>query len=323
MPKSSPPTAASIRSFVRNNLLASPDFSRLYTGVLVSEGYNPKQAKDLAEQYQKKFGVNMPTRSKTKICTHIKVSGVRCGSPALRGEQFCYFHQRMIRTVKSPHSRLHHVALLENEQAIQASLMEVVNALVRGTIDLKRGELILRALNAAVRNSRRAHFNLESDEMVTQLPDFESEHEPINVTAGNQYAAALAAQVPPANQPQSIANVPSNRIEPEQPPKAKELALPKKQNTESNSPAEIKEAASAKEQKIERKPPLGVKEPAAPKEEKIAAHGASRGTGENQMEQAPQGAKENPLSLKSKSPPLRLRSGRALSAKNELRMGTR
>ena len=82
-----------------------------------------------------------------KICTHIKVTGVRCGSPALRGEQFCYFHQRMIRGVQIPStSRLHPVALVENEEAIQASLMEVINALARNTIDLRRADLILKAL---------------------------------------------------------------------------------------------------------------------------------------------------------------------------------
>ena len=94
-----------------------------------------------------------------KNCTHIKVTGVRCGSPALREEQFCYFHQRMLRTVKGPPaSRIHHAALLEDEESIQASLMEVVNALLRGTIELKRAELILRALNTAVRNIRRVNF---------------------------------------------------------------------------------------------------------------------------------------------------------------------
>ncbi|MGA2745970.1 MAG: hypothetical protein ABSE44_14835 [Candidatus Sulfotelmatobacter sp.] len=106
-----------------------------------------------------------------KTCTHIKVTGVRCGSPALRGEQFCYFHQRMLRTVTVPRSRLHPVAMLENEEAIQASIMEVVNALIRGTIELRRGELILRALNAAVRNARRVRFDNDS-KMVTQVPDY-------------------------------------------------------------------------------------------------------------------------------------------------------
>jgi hypothetical protein len=36
-----------------------------------------------------------------KRCTHIKVTGHRCGSPALRGEHFCYFHARMIKGVRS------------------------------------------------------------------------------------------------------------------------------------------------------------------------------------------------------------------------------
>ncbi len=178
-----------IKSIVRNTLLASPDFPRLYADLLTSQGYNPKHAMNLAVRYQKKFGANMPAHTNVKTCTHIKVTGVRCGSPALRGEDFCYFHQRMLRTVKAPNSRLHHVALLENEEAIQASLMEVVNALIRGTIDLKRGELILRALNAAVRNSRRTRFNVDSTQMVKQLPNFDSDHEPITVATGLHYDA--------------------------------------------------------------------------------------------------------------------------------------
>jgi hypothetical protein len=59
-----------------------------------------------------KYRANMPTYPNVKVCTHIKVTGVRCDSPALRGEQFCYFHQRMIRGVRTPpHSRLHPIAL--------------------------------------------------------------------------------------------------------------------------------------------------------------------------------------------------------------------
>ena len=106
-----------------------------------------------------------------KNCTHIKVTGVRCGSPALRGEQFCYFHQRMLRTVKGPDSRVHHAALLEDEESIQASLIEVVNALLRGTIEIKRAELVLRALNTAVRNIRRVRFGRNAD-MIREIPTY-------------------------------------------------------------------------------------------------------------------------------------------------------
>jgi hypothetical protein len=167
-------TAASIKSFVRKILLASPDFPRLYADVLIHYAPNSFEAKILAQSYEKIVAHIERTKrmSNLKSCTHIKVTGVRCGSPTLRGEQFCYFHQRMLRTVKDPASRIHHHALLEDEESIQASLMEVVNSLLRGTIELKRAELILRALNTAVRNIRRVKFGLHSDEMVREIPNY-------------------------------------------------------------------------------------------------------------------------------------------------------
>jgi hypothetical protein len=126
----------------------------------------------------------MPLNKNVRFCTHIKVNGARCGSPALRGEVFCYFHQRMIRGVRTPtKSRLHPIALIENEEGIQASLMEVINALVRNTIDFRRAQLILRALHIAVKNSPRVHFNIHDNEMVREVPE---------------YPAANAAQKPPS-----------------------------------------------------------------------------------------------------------------------------
>jgi len=111
----------------------------------------------------------MPSQS----CTHIKVTGVRCDSPALRGEQFCYFHQRMHRGVRTPpQARLHPVALIEDEESIQAALMEVINALMRNTIDLKRAALILRALHIAVKNAGRVKIGVESRSAVTEIPDY-------------------------------------------------------------------------------------------------------------------------------------------------------
>jgi len=195
IPKTAPLSviAASIKSNVRNILLASPDFPRLYADVVLTYAPNSNEARILAPHYQKiidavnaqttqtettntetkqtkiKTRTNMPN---VKSCTHIKVTGVRCGSPALRGEPFCYFHQRLLRGVKGPDSRLHRVALLEDEEAIQASVMEVVNALVRGTIELKRAELVLRALNTAVRNSRRVRFHANSDKMIKEIPTY-------------------------------------------------------------------------------------------------------------------------------------------------------
>jgi hypothetical protein len=115
----------------------------------------------------------MSLNKNIRVCTHIKVNGVQCGSPALRGEVFCYFHQRMIRGVATPpKSRLHPIALIEDEEGIQASLMEVINALIRNHIDFRRAQLILRALHIAVKNSPRVHFRIHEREMVREVPDY-------------------------------------------------------------------------------------------------------------------------------------------------------
>ncbi|MGB2835993.1 MAG: hypothetical protein WBC30_10225 [Candidatus Sulfotelmatobacter sp.] len=116
----------------------------------------------------------MPVNPSVKTCTHIKVTGHPCGSPALRGEKFCYFHQRMIHGVPTPSkARIHPMALIENEEAIQVALMETINAIVRNQIDFQRANLLIRALSIAVRNSRRVRFDHLESEMIRKLPEVE------------------------------------------------------------------------------------------------------------------------------------------------------
>jgi hypothetical protein len=188
-------------------------------------------------------------------CTHIKVTGVRCGSPALRGEQFCYFHQRMLRSVKVPDSRVHHAALLEDEEAIQVSLMEVVNGLIRGTIELKRGELILRALNTAVRNIRRVKFDLHRSEMVTQVPDYNEPSSP-NESRGQDSWGDGSKPVP--------SGVEGTRPGGQEVPGRSAVAADPATKSPAIDPTRPKR-------------PLGVKEVEAPKERKIAAYRVSGG----------------------------------------------
>jgi hypothetical protein len=146
-------------------------FPKFYADTVIATRPNSKLAKALQLAYPKildKVKSNMATRT----CTHIKASGVRCGSPALRGE-FCYFHQRMHRGVRTPpQARLHPIANFEDEESIQFALMEVTNALMRNTIDLKRATLILRALHIAVKNAARVHYKFHSSDMVKEVPQY-------------------------------------------------------------------------------------------------------------------------------------------------------
>src|SRR5208282_1566574 len=151
-------TPANTQFDIRNTLFfnilrANPLLARFYTDLFRRHGANPSLIKDLEARSPNFFtdrsttrakkGSNMPVNPNTRVCSHIKVNGIRCGSPSLRREVFCYFHQRMIRGVRTPpKSRLHPIANFEDAQAIQASLMEVVNALVRNQIDVARARLV-------------------------------------------------------------------------------------------------------------------------------------------------------------------------------------
>jgi len=196
-----------IKSFIRNIFHANPAFAIFCANVVISREPNSAAAKYLAERYQIFRGINMPIHPSVKVCTHIKVTGVRCGSPALRGEQFCYFHQRMMRGVQvPPNARLHPVALIENEEAIQASLMEVINAIARNTIDLRRADLMLKALHIAVKNAHRVRFDSVAGRMVHQVPDYPAQQEPAYAVPETTVTVA-AIETAPATQIESDGKV--------------------------------------------------------------------------------------------------------------------
>jgi len=119
----------------------------------------------------------MPLHPNVRRCTHIQITGHRCGSPALKQEYFCYFHTRMIKGVQTRvDSQIHPVALIENAEAIQAAIMHMIDAVLKGTIDIKRANVVLKALHIAVRNSRNVYFHIRSDDMVREVPNYAEQY---------------------------------------------------------------------------------------------------------------------------------------------------
>jgi hypothetical protein len=119
----------------------------------------------------------MPVHPNVRRCTHIQITGHRCGSPALKQEYFCYFHTRMIKGVQTRvDSQIHPIALIENAEAIQAAIMHTIDAVLKGTMDNKRSNIVLKALYIAVRNSRNVYFHLRQDEMVRQVPNYAQQY---------------------------------------------------------------------------------------------------------------------------------------------------
>ena len=205
---------------IRNTLFfrilrANPLLTGFYADLFRRHGANPSLIRDLEASSQKNFATqptdnpnpkppkgsnSMAVKSNPSACTHIKVNGIRCDSPALRNEVFCYFHQRMIRGVRTPpKSRLHPIAMLESQESIQAALMEIVNALVRNQIDVPRARLVLRALSIAARHAGKARFDCWQSDMVKEVPEYPAAP-PVAGTfaiATAQAAAPTATSTPP------------------------------------------------------------------------------------------------------------------------------
>lgn len=214
----------------------------------------------------------------------------------MHGEQFCYFHQNAHRGVRRPpHSRLHPIALIESEEAIQASLMEVINALLRNSIDLKRATLILRALHIAVKNARRVNLRGFGDS-VRDIPQYADAPAHVPAVDLGPPAAGVAAAVVETKEPEldipytaAIPLEPSREEQAEQRRAATaeaerarqaairaslERAAQSLTNRPATPPGYVVAAghAAPATSVADRKPPAGVKEAPTRKESRIKRH---------------------------------------------------
>ena len=112
--------------------------------------------------------------SSLAICEHIKPSGVGCGSPALRGEKFCYYHSKVRKTV--PKNNLFvfldnpgrkendpyytfEFPYLEDAAAVQIGFMQFIYGVSQQRIEEWRARMILSALHGAAANLRLMEGN--------------------------------------------------------------------------------------------------------------------------------------------------------------------
>ena len=85
--------------------------------------------------------------------------------------------------------------------------MEVVNALMRNTIDLTRAELILRALHIAVKNARRVKFAASATSMIKEIPTYSAPN--VGTTAPDSPGRNGAAEESEPDLPYSAAIAPT------------------------------------------------------------------------------------------------------------------
>ena len=111
----------------------------------------------------------------------MKTNGVWCGSPALHGQDYCYFHDQWRRTKPNLNRAAQPPAafelpLLEDANAIQVALQRVIQAILDGQLDNKKAGLILYALQTASSNLKRTNFE-PAEELEQQALDDQAEED--------------------------------------------------------------------------------------------------------------------------------------------------
>jgi len=110
-----------------------------------------------------------------EICQHMKLGGAgRCGSPAMRGQDYCYFHVGAHRAIPSvnlwPNRKEQTQGRLSDEAdqnlvwprgqltgealAIQLGLSRLVQGLMQKLLSVRQAKIILAALHQAAANRR-------------------------------------------------------------------------------------------------------------------------------------------------------------------------
>src|SRR5271165_3624359 len=120
-------------------------------------------------------------------CQHIKVNGTQCGSPALRDQKHCHFHnvwfQKQLDVNKFVDGPLAiTLPTLEDANSIQVGLTEVMRLLIHNLVDHRTAALLLHALRTAAINLK--YTSLEPEQPTHVVIDPESvERRPLGATA--------------------------------------------------------------------------------------------------------------------------------------------
>ena len=101
------------------------------------------------------------------LCEHVKIGGMRCGSPALRNQKYCHHHAGVYQLVPRTHVFLpatpameldptypYQLPYLEDFEALQIGYMQFIRGVADNRIDHRRAKLVLDALKSAGTNLR-------------------------------------------------------------------------------------------------------------------------------------------------------------------------
>jgi hypothetical protein len=119
----------------------------------------------------------MPAPKPSPLCHHVHPTGRRCGSPALRGERFCYFHHPTRRPPQrtKPHITAFELPPLTDREDLQIAFSEILHRIAGNTLDAKRAGLLLQTLAMASANLAAGGFQsgpsqINPDQLMDLIP---------------------------------------------------------------------------------------------------------------------------------------------------------
>ena len=110
------------------------------------------------------------SENKVTLCHHIKTSGVRCGSPAMRGMRYCFYHLGARKALPVAHGMfvepspglpdappMHDfpIPFLDDPAALQIGYMQTLYGITSKRLPPREARLVLAALDGARRNLRQ------------------------------------------------------------------------------------------------------------------------------------------------------------------------
>ena len=150
-------------------------------------------------------------------CQHIKVSGIQCGSPALRNKTFCFYHQqnRPV-TVECYYDGGYatgeiNLPVFEDAHSIQTVIRQVVQMVLQKRLERKAASLLLYALQLASSNLKRMELEKPQPEQVVTDPDNISQ---TPMADSGETARETSASAPTTNRDQKVSEVSGDDLPP-------------------------------------------------------------------------------------------------------------
>ena len=147
----------------------------------------------------------IPDLNRDQTCHHYQApTGQRCGSPALKGEYYCYHHhiknaaRSNRRVLIDPEVTCMELPPIEDRASIFVALAAVVHRLAENTVDTRRAGQMIYGLQVALRALEPARGQRSR---TSPAADFVSESQPTADTAGASSTTTSTPGTPAAVQP--------------------------------------------------------------------------------------------------------------------------